>query len=247
MLNVIICDDIREYADHLAERIDYVLDSQGWTDHTIVRVYNLEDLFAAIDKQRADLVFLDIRIGELNAVDEWIAHPFLRQRAELIVMTAYPEECYSVSDADCRYLLLKSHADDDKKLRNAILAALGIPNVRINLELGKKIRQTVNSADIRYIENLDKKSVFNHRTLGDISAVGTLRKYEPRLPYGFIRCHRGFFVNAIYLTGFKFNGGSIWAVMNNGVEIPVSDTRREETVAAYEKFKYLTSREIIDG
>jgi len=78
---------------------------------------------------------------------------------------------------------------------------------------------------IYYFESREKKIFV--KTLGkEYGFYGTMEELQAGLPDSFIRCHRSYIVNKSHIE--RFVGVSSNIILNNGFEIPVSRSYREQ-------------------
>lgn len=72
---------------------------------------------------------------------------------------------------------------------------------------------------IYYIEARNKK-IFVRLKTKEIAFYATIEELEEKLPDSFMRCHRGFIINKIYIERIMLSQGEI--IMAHGIRVPLS-------------------------
>jgi len=157
-----------------------------------------------IRKNKADLVFLDIQMDEMNGI-ELIKH--LKKDTKVIFCTAYSEFAVASYDMDVIDYLMKPISFDrfERAVYRAMKRIAGSPFLMNEKEIandyifikteykGKMVR--VDLADIDFIEGKNNYVAF-HITNKVIFSHFTLRELEELLPKAnFIRVHKSYIIS----------------------------------------------------
>jgi len=184
-----------------------------------------------INRERPDLVFLDIRMPGCSGLEvlQGLVHKPL-----IVFVTAYEEYAIKAFEKNSLDYLLKPVEPErlaitiqrilDNKTHGAdIIQKLGQllqatrpqePLRAIPIKAGNKIT-FVSVEDIVYLEARDKY-VYVHAYNGEKLADNTLAYWQERLPTGFIRIHRGLIVNVVHVRELqKYFKGTYIVVMND--------------------------------
>jgi len=184
-----------------------------------------------INRERPDLVFLDIRMPGSNGFEvlQGLAHKPL-----IVFVTAYEEYAIKAFEKNSLDYLLKpveperlaitiqriidnkpDGSDIIQKIGQLLQAARPREPVRaIPVKTGNKIT-FVSVEDIVYLEARDKY-VYVHTHNGEKLVDNTLAYWHERLPAGFIRIHRGLIVNVVHVRELqKYFKGTYIVMMND--------------------------------
>lgn len=215
MIRIAVCDDDEKACEHLKQRLASKLGA-GNEAFQITCYTNAVQFFYT--PLAFDLIFLDIRMPNLNGID---LAKRLREKAfegELIFVTMlsdYMPDAFEVEAVD--YLLKPV---DEARLERALSRSL--KHLHARQEKGLFI-QTMNWCrhvklrEIYYCEVINRK-IYLHTQKGVLEYYGTIKEVERKTDPDLIRCHRSFLVNPEYLSEYR-NGQ---AVLENGEMVPVS-------------------------
>ena len=206
----------------------------------------------AIAKYRPDVVFLDIEMPHMNGFD--MLEQFDKLYFDVVFCTAYDQFAIKAFKYSAlNYLLKPVDPDDLKETVRRIEAKQAIPT-REQLELlisGIRTtqKQTVNrialttsdgmifvsTADILYCEAesnytsvvLQNKKIVVSKTLKEID--------EALSGPDFYRIHNSFLININQVQRFVRGDGG-YVVMNDGISIGISRSRRQEFMELFSKF-----------
>jgi DNA-binding LytR/AlgR family response regulator len=225
MKKIIIVEDEALIADHLAAQ----LESIGY--EVVAIVDRSEDLFLELDKQRVDLILLDIQIeGDLDGVD---VAQVLNQNYKIPFV-------FISSNTDDRTLSRVRHTQPSgfiskpfnlEQLRS-VLKLIPEPVAKNSVadqgEPSFFIKDTLGHIRVNYRDILYAKADDNYTQLITTSKrhvlSSTLKEVESKLlPFGFIRCHRSYIVNLSKVDRIGANFVTI-----NAQEIPVSESYRKQ-------------------
>lgn len=178
----------------------------------------------------ADLIFLDIKIPEIDGVELGTYISANLPDAKIIFISGYPDMVYSP------FLHLLPFGFIDKPLSEEkvyLYIDKYLLNENEDVEIsGKSTSIKVRKKSIYYLES-EKKVVHLRTSAGEINLTAHLNDIEQCLPDGFIRTHQSFIINLLYAT--DFSGDSI--KMLTGESIPVSRKYKSKAFTAYYSFK----------
>ncbi|HLF62860.1 MAG TPA: LytTR family DNA-binding domain-containing protein [Saprospiraceae bacterium] len=245
-MTAIIVDDEK----HCREVLEHLLRKHC---HDVTLLANCRDGAEALEvlqKVSPDILFLDIEMPGMNGFELLEKHS--QADFEVIFTTAYNEYAIKAIKHSALDYLLKPI--DKEELKVAVERARERksfePSRRINdllegLQIKKPSRRfaastmegliMVNAEDILYCESdsaycklffTDGKSLLLSKTLKDV---------EEALPHdAFCRIHHSYLINLNYVRKYiKGEGGEV--IMNNGANLPVSRTRKQDFLKLLEK------------
>lgn len=204
---------------------------------------NAVQAFEFLQKQKVDLIFLDIQMPELTGIDflKTIQNP-----PKVIVTTAYREYAIEGFELDVVDYLLKpvsferflkaikkvyDKSEPDIVLKNKILEAGSFQDEFLLVKVKKKLVR-VYLKDILYIENL-RDYILIKTTEKEVVTKMLLRDMEEKLPEEqFLRIHRSFIVAIGKIDSFSPSSVEI-----NDFEIPIG---RSFKALVLKKLNYYT-------
>lgn len=236
MYRIAICEDEPSMAQENEDMICRVLEARCFqrdVDFSVACFSTPEPLLEALQKQPSafHLLLLDIGLAQENGVElanrlrEWNVD------CSIIYITSYEE--YTLDSFATRPLDYLMKPVDEKKLEKAIQWDLH-KNYRpeqITLPVGGGFRKAA-VHDILYAEAVNHKSAVY--LPGEVISVSlSFRDLLSRLPGNtFCRCHHSFAVNLKHVHKQTAYG----LLLNNGMELPVSRTYRQEFAKQYVAF-----------
>lgn len=134
MLKIAICDDEESYLELISFKIKRAIQDQIGMDFEIERYSSIDDLYEQIKIGKADIVFLDIMVNDINSVNWLVDHQHEFSNISFIIMTGYPTETENLSEIDCCYYLLKSKMTDEQLLRAIKRSINAVTKEKTNLE-----------------------------------------------------------------------------------------------------------------
>ena len=199
LINVIICDDDKVFADKLGKKISIIL--SGSNIKAKIQVFDMAEKIGSEVLKSCDIAFLDIDFKNKSYNGIGIARKLreLRNEAVIVFVTNYIEfapEGYEVQAF--RYLLKE---DITQKLTPCLEQILTHIRKRKNI---MKISAEGEIVDIAYIEALGHTLTFHvyNGTLPEkrLCCYSTLSKMEAELDsQGFVRLHKSFIVNMAHI------------------------------------------------
>jgi len=211
-MKCIVVDDERIILDELCAMLRQ-------TEIKVVRAFqDPREAFASIPSLKPDVAFLDIEMPELNGIELAKKIAEIDPDIQIVFVTAYEQYALKAFEVSAVHYLLKpitqEYIDEavQRVLRvrqmNEQIGDIEKPTV-VNSETGAADRIVVKDrddisiikiSDIIYIRSENRKTVVVTKTGSYRSRTG-LQFWEGRLKgLDFIRCHRSYIVNAVYIT-----------------------------------------------
>lgn len=224
-MKILIVDD-----ELLARRVIRKMISDNFNTFTFTtEASNLVDAISIIEKEKPDLIFLDIQLKDKNSFE--IFKEIDHNTLNIIFVTAYEQYAVKAFEVGAKHYILKP-IEEEKLIEATNKVYKQIQNK--NTDLGKisipynsdfKILETSNikfaQADGAYCkiflkgnkeEHISKPLNYIEEKLKDFSS--------------FIRVHKSFVVNAEWIQSIARDKSSL--LLNTGETIPVARSRREE-------------------
>lgn len=224
MQQIVICDDNPEVLLSVKKMVDEL-----WkTPHQTTGLFSWEALERYLTVEapgRADILLLDIMLGDQNGID--LSRRLLERwpRMRVIFMTGYIELCEEIFQGRPTAFLVKPVKPEK------LLFALDKAERELeenDAEYLTVLDRTQNPVRIslRRMEYAESKSrVVRIRTDGQMVECGLrMGELELQLPEQFIRCHQSYLVNLEYVR--RLEQGKL--LLLDGERIPVSRTRIKE-------------------
>lgn len=211
-MNVIIVEDDFIVADHLRMILE---------KHQVTVIGILDDVDDVIQNTQLnpDLYFVDIRLaGEKTGIDLGIHLNEIKQ--PFIYLTAnneIPTVKQAASTKPLAYIT-KPYKESDIVALLEIFKTNNQNSIQIKTTHGKKL---IDQSSVLYLEASGSyvKIVTNNSTYTE---RGTLSQFEETLGSLFIRIHRSFIINKVYIE--QFNSTSVYI---NKIEIPISRSYKD--------------------
>ena len=232
-LNIVICDDNKNYCELFTAKIDKVIKSTFDFTANIICLYSLEDLSDYLKHETADIIFLDIMFDEVNSLD-YAMTDLCENVSRTIFMTSFGNEAYNLFETGCAYYLIKGRFSDEQ-LVNAIRRVLinykaDEHDVTIIKQSSKGV--SVNYIDIAYIEASNNSIIIHFCDGKEEKIYTTLKKFAKNVPIYFVQCHKSFLVNMHSVTSVSPYEFSV----SSGDKIPIPQKKYKQMVARYEEF-----------
>ncbi|RZA02175.1 MAG: response regulator transcription factor [Sphingobacteriaceae bacterium] len=231
----IIIDDERKAIELLSDTIEELYDNIS-----IIGTYtSWKEAVVALKKDNFDMLFLDISMPEKSGFDLLAFVPNIK--SEIIFVTAHAEFALDAFNYPTSGYILKPV--EDVALSKAIDKAISriekkahIPEPTITTKKitipNKKGLDFVEQADIVFFEALAKNTRIKKKE-GEIvstQAFGTFRDMLNHQPY--YQVHRSFIVNVDHIVRYETTG---ILIMNDGSEIPVAKSMRDDFIKLFGK------------
>ena len=234
MVRILICDDDLSYQEILSFKIKKLFAEQLRMGCSIRCETELTRSLQIVQSGDADVLFLDVMLGEENAVDRFVSVQRSVRHIPCILMTAFPAETYNLSEMDCCYYLIKSRMTDEqllRALRRAISqSAKKDPNLTL-IRIGSK-NYTINFQDLLYVESFNNNLTLYFADDSKMTIYFTLKKFLQMLPPNFLRCHKSYVVNMNHIQGFSPH----FFTLTTGRQIPIPPKKYGEIVNTYRNY-----------
>jgi len=216
---------------------------------------NGEEAVEAINSKQPDLIFLDIEMPGLDGFGV-VSNIDLKYKPFIIFATAYNQYALKAFDIHAIDYLLKPFDDDrfDESLEIAkkqiqlkqsstfndrlvkLMNEFNTQPDQFKRQFKIKLRgreKFINTEDLHYIEAEGNYLMLHHDTGRDLFR-STMSSIEKELnPNRFLRIHRSYFVNTIYVKSIRYISNNEYKVyLKNGVEI-VSGRSYKDSIKAY--------------
>lgn len=229
MISIAICDDSLQDSTSLKN----LCESFDLTYEIKCKVYTDSEIFLGeYQKNRYDIIFLDIEMPNQNGVDVAKKIRSANKQAIIIFSTNYPQ--YAIDGYDCEafHYLLKPLSEE--KLEFTLKRAIK------KLTLSRqyhciKIHNTTRRlplSDIYFIEYC-RKHIIYHTKYDVIETTGRFSDVIDALQnHGFYQVHQGYIVN--FDKVYDFKGYSI--ILDDKRTVMMSVRKKKEVVLAYSKY-----------
>lgn len=246
-LNTLIIDDEKQARNSL--RSDLIKHEDAIT--LLGEADSVETAVKLINDKKPDLVFLDINLGDGSGFNVLEKTEF--KNFKTIFVTAYDQYAIKAFKVSALDFLLKPVDLDE--LAEAINKAKSIITPNTSEEQIKVFREIkVNNSEKKIVlKELDAVHIVKVNDLIACEASGiyttfyinnnkqivvskNLKEYEEILePYGFLRVHNSFLINANKIEKFEKNDGG-FLIMEGGQRVPVSQRKKDVVINFLKNF-----------
>jgi two-component system, LytTR family, response regulator len=184
---------------------------------------NLEEARVFFQKQKPEIIFLDIKIKGGNGLD--LLQEFAGLAQKTIVTTAYSEFAIRALNQNTAHYLLKPYTNEEfVKAVNKIISAYEKENTGEFLDLGTTgFRRT---KDLLYVESKGAYSIFTFLTPPkEVITSKNLGFYEEILPPQFYRIHHSCLINTENIVSIE---GSKYVLTPDGKKLPISSRKSKD-------------------
>lgn len=225
-MKIWICDDAPGFLEEYKKLV--LQQAEELCLHAEVRTFasGEEILSYAQAGHQADVIFLDILMGELNGIDTAMALREMGVENHIVFITSTPDYAIEGYKAKAfRYILKPIRIDTVRTLLEEILEegredSLVVPHGKSSLSVQKE--------DIVYIERINRKTII-HTQNDEVESAIRLDELEKQLDSRFIRCHKSFIVNFKYCVKLKASE----MLLKNGESVSISRPNAQKTKAAF--------------
>ena len=229
-MRICICDDDKCIHLLLKDNISSFFCGKNMPE--IIQCYSGAETLGYFENDAADIIFLDIELGDENGIDIAMNIRKKDKNAIIIFISSHPQYVFDAFKCEAFHFLVKpitstdfedvfSRAMHKYRTENDNIA-LGWNHTRSNIKIG----------DILYIEGY-KRKLDIHTKHGTFSIIGKISDaYSHLKDFDFILVHQGYIVNMKYIENFK--NGEI--TLYNGEVVMVSVRKRAEAIMVYDKY-----------
>lgn len=232
MIDIVICDDSKEYIEILKSKINYSIYNKFGMECNITCLTSIEEFTAFQNQNKIDIVFIDIMINNINSIN-WALNNLKYGHTQYIFMTSFPQSAYNISEVNCCYFIIKPKLTDamlDRALQRALQNTMKKePNLSIIRSGNKNI--TINFQDIIYIETFNNNLVLHFKDK-EITIYSTLKDFSKSLPPNFLRCHKCFMINMCFIEEYE----PYRFITKTREEISIPPKKYRAVINAYKKF-----------
>ena len=193
MIHVAICDDAPAQVQLLSQLVTNWCAGRG--EVCQITCYSSAEalLFAWEEAPLADILLLDILMGQMNGME--LARKLRQKQARLQILfiTGTPDFVFSGYDVEAVSYLMKPVRPEalDRCLALAC-ARLSRQSPEVLVEIGDLCRR-VPLAEILYLESFGHTTVL-HTAQGDLESRKGIQSWEDCLPDSFFRLHRSYLI-----------------------------------------------------
>lgn len=229
MLRIAICDD----STNEASALEKCCSACTLIDQAEIVAFNDgELLFNSHQKDRFDIVFLDVDMPNIDGINLGKNLRQIDKQVIIIFYTNYPQYAINAYDCEAFHYLLKPCSQDKVELiLKRATAKLGLLHKYHVIRIQNKVQRILLN-DIYYIEYCRKHIIYHTvdqhiLTTGKFSdAINELQKY------GFYQVHQGYIVNLAKVRDIK--GYSV--LLDNGNNVMISVRKKSDVLLAYAKY-----------
>jgi len=235
MINIAICDDIKEELELISSYVSKIINNIN-IEFKISTFNDGEEFIEHVSssKESYDIVFLDIYMKFSNGINTAKKIREFDKECKIIFITSSKEHAIESYEVRALYYILKPIEED--KLKDAIFIAIEDLNLNDkNIVIkNKKGSYKIIYKDILYAES-SARVVMIHLVSGQtISFYSKLKDFIELIQDDrFIRCHKSFVVNMHHVI--KIEGNYIF--MSGNLKIPISSVNSGTVKEKY--FNYL--------
>lgn len=225
MIRIAICDDEKEFVQQLTQYILNVsktfneqFEIDGYTDSRV--------LIESMKEEKYDMIFLDIQMPYIDglAIGKYIRNNLDDNVTEIIYISSerkYAMDLFSVRPMN---FIIKPVSENDI----FDMLQLGLKLVKNSSQLFdyelKGETHRVKLSDIYYFKSDARKIIMIMSNGTEISFYGKMSELAEKVTkYNFKYIHKSYIINSIHVKHFTARK----VIMNNGHELPVSRTNRE--------------------
>lgn len=213
-MKICICDDELNILDYIKNILMNVKDQS-----IIISFSNVDELQNEIKENDIDILFMDIKINDINGIDFINQNKKYLKNTKLIYITGYDEYIEDTFVTDPIYVLRKPLKED--KIVNAYKKAIDKIKSEDVFILFKTAKETIRIKlnDILYIES--KGRIIDIHTINGVKSIYyKLSDIEKEGSNQLERIHKSFLVNLNKIKIYKYNK----LLLENEVELMISRT-----------------------
>lgn len=232
MINIVICDDDTSFSEIIEYKIKTYVKTLDF-DFKITAVQSLEALREIMDGGAADIVFVDIMVGDVNAVN-WSIENIRSKNVQIIFMTGFPTEAYDISEIQHCYYLIKSKLTEEKlaKALNRAIQNLAQKSDSLTVIKSGSKNYTVSFQDILFVETFANNITIHFKDNRSITIYATLKSFLEKTPPCFLRCHKCYAINMNHVVSYEPHEFLLFS----GDKIPVPPKKYNSVIESYKKY-----------
>lgn len=203
VLNTLIIDDDMLYTKYLKKLLEEFNDIK-----LIAEAYNEKEFFDVINKNKIDLVFLDIEIGQTSGFD--IAKLLVNMYPEIMIIFVTGHSNFAIDGYEYEPIDFLSKPIQYLKLQRAVKKAIArkskltdYSTAKLKVQNGGQL-ELISVLDILYIEKIGKKVRVNCINERKIEYQETIKAvYDYLKNYNFYKCHQSFIISLDKIKSIK--------------------------------------------
>lgn len=230
-MRIAVCDDEKVFRDVLLEYLKPYREDRP--ELSVTEFCSGEDLVAAYEREeRFDLIFFDVEMSGMTGVEAAGIIRGMDSAALFVFVTShirYVSEAFVLN----AFQFLVKPVSKDLFDREFLRAEESYRKLRYKYKIIHKASPLyLEVGDIMYVETFGRK-------LKAVTAQGEFDYFanisieqEKLIPYGFVRCHKGFLVNLRYIYRPETNR----LLLAGGKEVPISKHFKGELLTKLNKY-----------
>lgn len=238
MYQIAICDDEKIFTDKLAHMIKQYSNAH----HHVIDLHLFQQAtdFIQSSLESYDIVFLDVRFGEISGIEIAKALRAKNENAILIFVSAFIEYAIMGYSVHASAYLLKSDLDGTfESCMDEIFPQIGSKEISVRVPY-EHVNVDIPCKSIIYMESY-KRQIQIHTSLPRYPSILYYAKLsdmiETLAPHGFLRIHKSYLINLSRCRRIQ----NRLAYMDNSTELPCS---RQNYTDIVQKFLQWKEREI---
>jgi len=231
MIRILIYDDEKQQCDILENLLLACMNEKAKID----QADTIDKALDCLESTVYNIVFMDIVLdSDLNGIDLAKTVQKKYPQTRLVYITGYIKYCEEIFTTSPDALILKPFTESNVKRALDIVQHKQKSSDCICIAVGNRSIDNISLEYITYLETVSRKLTFFDTQARAVYEFYDIKMTDviEKLPSYFIQCHKSFCVNLKYakkLERFKFT-------LENSREVPVSQSRFQETKSSYLKF-----------
>ncbi len=223
MLNIVICDDDKAFADKLFSQVSEIVSKTEY-EYNIHRFYKGTDMLKHCEKNLTDIILVDIDMPKMNGFEAVRSLQAEQPDLAIIFVTSHEELAYQAYDYQPFWFVSKRNLEKLDEVINKLIMKLRFSNESnqiFHLRLDFIIDINVN--EVMYLKG-DRHYISAVKENGDVQNFRCKLKdaYEQLKQVGFIYVQRSYIVNCRFIQKLEYK----YVTLKNGEKISV--TRNKE-------------------
>lgn len=240
MLNIAVCDDVPEICKQISIYIEEYC-KENDEKFSLHLAYNAQNLYKILDKEKIDLLFLDIELPDINGIEigNYIRKTMQDDEMQIVYISGKQDYFRELFDIRPMNFLDKPFTKEDIYEQIKEAARLG---KKTSPAFSYKVGQDTffqKIKDIIYFEIVGKKTKMV-TTSSETHFYADMEEIEKQLAqFYFVPVHKSFLVNMDKIEKY----GSKEVVMKDGKKIPISRSKKDNffnRLLKFEKDKLFT-------
>lgn len=226
-MKIILCDDNARYREYYIGKLEFLAKKHDVNVEFITFKSGKELLFHVENTVLNDIIFLDIKMAEIDGIETARKLREYGYWGEIIFLTVSKEHFLSAFDVRAFHYIVKEETSD-KKIEEIFLNAVKTAEEKrqesIILTAGGEYRN-IRLQDIRYFEIVKRIITVHYDQDKSFAFFSTMGKLENRLiGKDFVRVHRSFIVSCTYIEKIAYKE----LQLRDGTKIPIGRAYYQE-------------------